>query len=99
MAISSIYCMKEFNKWLTEMEAEMPQGPDGGMPPVNGGVSPSVPPDVAAELSGIAEKLNALLKKLGIGKGNEEDKPEGLGDKGMGDNNNQVPGPPPSFQT
>lgn len=95
--------MKQFTKWLTEMDAQ--QQPPGGMPPVNGGVTPSVPPEVAQELHAIAQKLNDLLDKLGIGeknKGEPDDMPKpekGLGDKGAGDPDmgNKTPGPPPHF--
>lgn len=88
--------MKQFKKWLVEMDGQEP----GGMPPPNGGVSPSVPPDIAAELHAIAQKFNALIEKLGIGGEGGEDKPEkGLGDKGMGDKGTSPPpGPPPNFQ-
>ena len=88
--------MKEFTKWLTEMEAQTPDG----TPPVNGGITPSVPPDVASELSAIAEKLNSLLKKLNIGDKDNQEQPEGLGDKSSNDKGmeNQIPGPPPNFQ-
>lgn len=91
--------MKQFKKWLVEMDGQEP----GGMPPVNGGVTPSVPPEIASELSAIAEKLNALIKKLGIGDQGGEGDPsseKGLGDKGMGDKDmGQTQGPPPNFQT
>ncbi len=98
--------MKEFTKWLTEMDEKQPDG----MPPVNGGVTPSLPPEVASELSAIAQKLNDLLTKLGIGDKSKgpgdqnmsDPKPDkGLADKGTGDPsmNNKTPGPPPNFQT
>lgn len=91
--------MKQFKKWLVEMDDQQP----GGAPPVNGGVTPSVPPEVASELSAIAEKLNALIDKLGIGKDGPGAgmKPEkGLADKGAGDPgmDDKTPGPPPNFQ-
>lgn len=95
--------MKHFKKFLAEMDDQMQ--PPGGTPPVNGGVKPSIPPEIATELSAIAQKLNALLEKLGIGGdqgGDEEPQPEkGLGDKGAGDTDmgNKTPGPPPNFQT
>lgn len=92
--------MKQFNKWLVEMDGL----PPSGLPPVNGGITPSVPPEVATELSAIAEKLNALMKKLGINddkSGGEQNKPEkGLGDKSATDKDmGQTPGQPPNFQT
>jgi hypothetical protein len=93
--------MKQFTKWLVEMDDQS----NDGTPPVNGGVTPPVPPEVASELSAIAQKINALLKKLGIDKNDEADNdspnPEkGLGDKSMGDKGmgSAVPGPPPNFQ-
>ena len=88
--------MKQFKKWLVEMDGQEP----GGMPPPNGGVTPSVPPEVASELSAIAEKLNALIEKLGIGNKGSDSPDKGLGDKGPDDKDmGQTPGPPPNFQT
>ena len=84
--------MKQFQKWLVEMDdLNKTQGAaPGAPPPVNGGITPQIPPEIAQELSGISQKLTDLLAKLGIGKqgdGSKEiDKPEkGLGDKGAGD--------------
>ena len=82
--------MKQFKKWLVEMDDQQ-----GGMPPANGGVTPSVPPEIASELSAIAQKLNDLIKKLGIGGEGDEgsDAPDkGLGDKGMGDQGSHLQG-------
>lgn len=74
----------------------------GGLPPPNGGVPQSVPPEVASELSAIAQKLDDLLKKLGINKeGGDDSSPppeKGLGDKGMDDKSMGAAGPPPNYQ-
>ena len=97
--------MREFTKWLVEMDQQQPNN----APPVNGGVTPAIPPEVASELSSIAQKLNALLEKLGIGADDNGENseppsqgqdPKGLGDQGAGDKDltNKTPGPPPNFQ-
>lgn len=69
--------MKQFNKWFAEMDAmQTPPAPNGGM-------NPSIPPDVAQELSQMGQqvaelhkKMQELLSKLGM-----DQQTDGGGDK------------------
>jgi hypothetical protein len=74
--------MKEFNKWLAEMDAQQP-------PPPNGGMTPSIPPEIAQELSQMAQqvkelhgKMTEMLSKLGMDQ--QTDKAEDKGEKPLG---------------
>jgi hypothetical protein len=74
--------MKRFNKWLTEMDAQQP-------PPHNGGITPSIPPEVAQELSQMAqqvkelhEKMQEMLSKLGMDHQKDDKEGGGMQQKG-----------------
>jgi hypothetical protein len=79
--------IKQFKNWLVEMDQQAP-------PPANGGINPSVPPDISQEISQMAQQLSEvnnkmleLLSKLGLGQQKDDnDAPLGM-EKGIPQDN------------